>query len=128
MAAELGVVVDLAVEGEDEAAVGRHHRLVARGRQVDDRQPSVTKTNTGIGVDPNAAIIGSAVGDRLDQPSYSGFVDPRFADQPSYAAHGGFNTSIGYLARRAPLFDAMDAGKQRKGILIKIERNLGAAV
>jgi hypothetical protein len=37
-----GPVVDLAIVGNDEAAVARGHRLMAGGRQVDNRKPPVT--------------------------------------------------------------------------------------
>ncbi len=49
-AAELGgqlaVVVDLAVVGDDEAAAGRRHRLVAGGREVEDGQPAVAEADS----------------------------------------------------------------------------------
>ena len=42
--AQLAVVVNLPVEGDAEAAVGREHRLVPRAARVDDRQPPVPQT------------------------------------------------------------------------------------
>ncbi len=64
LGAKLGVIVDFAVERQHEAAVGRQHRLVSRGRQVDDRQPAVAKADSRLGVDPQTRVIGAAMRDR----------------------------------------------------------------
>ena len=47
--AHLGVVVDLAVVDELEAAVLVGDRLVSRMRQVDDREPARAETDAGVG-------------------------------------------------------------------------------
>src|SRR6185312_10643876 len=49
---EVAIVVDFAVEGDDEAAVRRHHRLVARGADIDDREAAMTEGDAGIGIAP----------------------------------------------------------------------------
>ena len=59
--AEIAVVVDLAVEGDDAAAVGRSHRLVAGRRQVDDGQPAEAERDAGRRVDAVAGVVGAAV-------------------------------------------------------------------
>src|SRR5689334_14568310 len=41
--AQLAIVVDFAVEGENEAAVGREHRLVAGGRRIDDGEAAMAQ-------------------------------------------------------------------------------------
>src|SRR5687767_5445373 len=59
--AEVEVVVDLAVKGEDVPARVRKHWLMAGWRQVQDRQPAVPKADTCSLVDPDPGIVGSAM-------------------------------------------------------------------
>lgn len=63
--AQLPEVVDLAVEGHPVAARRVRHRLVARGREVDDREPPVAERRpraAGVRVgDVDALVVGSAV-------------------------------------------------------------------
>ena len=59
------VVVDLAVEGQHPASVGRDHRLVAFRAQVQDRQAPVRQHHPGGRIGPGAAVIGAAMGDGL---------------------------------------------------------------
>jgi len=47
------VVVHLAVEGDDEAAAGRHHRLMPSGREVQNRQPTVPQRQAGNWLHPH---------------------------------------------------------------------------
>jgi hypothetical protein len=49
LAAQLAVVVDLAVEGDDELAVGTHHGLCAALAEVDDGQAAVAQGDAAIG-------------------------------------------------------------------------------
>ena len=58
------IVVDLAVVGEDRA-VRRHHRLVARGRQIDDGEPAMGESDTPRAIQPVPLTIWSAVRDEL---------------------------------------------------------------
>src|SRR4051794_5445127 len=66
--AQLAMIVDLPVVGNHPAAVRRSHRLMPLGRQVDDCQPPVRKPYAGVGVDPGAAIVRTAMGEPIDQP------------------------------------------------------------
>jgi hypothetical protein len=59
--AEAGVVVDLAVEDHHEAAAGREHRLVALGRQVEDRQAPESEAHAQGAVRPRPFVVGAAV-------------------------------------------------------------------
>ena len=60
-AAQLAEIVDLAVENDHETSVGGKHRLMAGGREVDDRQPLVRKSDSSLAVDPVALIVGPAM-------------------------------------------------------------------
>src|ERR1041384_3997146 len=42
---QLAIVVDLAVENDDESIVMREHRLVTGAARVDDRKPAMTEGN-----------------------------------------------------------------------------------
>ena len=68
--AQLAVVVNLAVEGDREAPVGRRHRLVPRAARVDNRQPPVRQTRpppcfVNRRRTPHALVVVPAVLDRL---------------------------------------------------------------
>jgi len=63
LAAQLHVVVDLAVEGEQVATVGVRQRLVA-GRDVDDGQPLVGEHHVLVD-DPGAGLVRTTVVQRL---------------------------------------------------------------
>ncbi len=73
-------IVDFAVVRKDELTVGRHHRLVAERRQVDDRQPAVAKGDPEVRVQPYAGVIGAAmrqdIGHRLNGISQGRTVVP----------------------------------------------------
>src|SRR4051794_19789860 len=51
-------VVEFAVVGDDEAAIGRRHRLMTGLRQVDDGEPTVAKAYAGGGVKPMSVSVG----------------------------------------------------------------------
>ena len=57
--AQLGEVVDFAVENDDIAAVRTLHRLMPQVRKVDDGQP--VEAERGPVVAPYAAVIGAAM-------------------------------------------------------------------
>src|SRR5437588_12751232 len=59
--AQLLEIVNLAVEDDDDVAVFVGHRLMAQGREVDDRQPAVAETDRSIGI--AAFAIGTTVRD-----------------------------------------------------------------
>jgi hypothetical protein len=89
------VIVDLAVEGNHHAPVGRHHRLGA-ALQIDDRQAPMPEAHARPG--PHAAPVGAAmgkhVGHRLDPLGIDGLGHVDVEDSGD-AAHGLF------AARRA---------------------------
>ena len=62
--AQIAIVVDLAVEHERVALRGGDHRLMAVGGQIDDRKPAMTEPDAGGSIEPGAAIVGSAMGER----------------------------------------------------------------
>ena len=66
LAADVAVVVDFAVEGDDEAPVGRMHRLRAAGTEIDDGEPALTQRHAALGLDPDVAGVGTAMPHRLD--------------------------------------------------------------
>ncbi|MGY4296813.1 hypothetical protein ACVWXN_004908 [Bradyrhizobium sp. i1.4.4] len=55
------VVVDLAVERNDEAAVARKHWLPARIGEIDDGQPAMPERNAGVTIAPEPVRIRTAV-------------------------------------------------------------------
>ncbi len=61
--AQLGVVVEFAVEHDADLAVLVPHRLVTGG-QIDDREPAMTEEHTPDLVDMKAVAIGSAMRQR----------------------------------------------------------------
>ena len=65
LAADVAVIVDLAVEGDDVAPVGRMHRLRAAGTEIDDREPALRQHRAAFGLDPDPAAVGTAVAQRL---------------------------------------------------------------
>ena len=92
IAPEVGVVVDFAVEYEHEPLVGRDHGLVAQLGEIEDREPAVSQGDAGLGIDPRAPIIGSAMGERVGHRGDAGadFVREKRGriEEASDAAHG----------------------------------------
>src|SRR5688572_50496 len=80
--AELAVAIDFAVEDDPALAVGREHRLIRAGPQVDDRQP--TETDVHGATHAEVAGVGPAMGDRGE----SGGVVPARISSANEAAHG----------------------------------------
>src|SRR5690348_13403787 len=69
--AQFAVIVDFAVEGENETAVRREHRLVTGRSGIDDRKASMAQTGTAAGVvdrlgNPNAFVVTAAMLDRFE--------------------------------------------------------------
>jgi hypothetical protein len=62
LAAQFAVVVDLAVEGDDELAVGTVHGLRAALGEVDDGQAAVAEGDSSIIGEPFAMAVGPAGG------------------------------------------------------------------
>ena len=65
LAADVAVVVDLAVEGDDVAAVGGMHRLRAAGAEIDDGEPALAQRHAALGLDPDAAAVRPAMAQRV---------------------------------------------------------------
>ena len=62
---QVEVIVDLAVVNDDEAATVGRHRLMAGRREVEDRQPPVSESDSTGFVEPDVAIVGTAMPQRL---------------------------------------------------------------
>ena len=58
------MVVDFAVEDDDEAAVGRDHRLMADRREIENGETPEAQGETGLLIDPRAAVIRTAMPQR----------------------------------------------------------------
>ena len=89
---QLAVIVDLAVEGDGERAVGAVHRLRAALGQIDDREPPVGEADPPVGREPVAAAVGPArrhagVHARELTPVDSGR-DVEISEYAGYSAHG----------------------------------------
>src|SRR5262249_59195910 len=61
LSAHLSVIEHLAVENEGVSPTGRSHRLMALGRQVDDREPTKSQRDPAIGIPPHPATIPTAI-------------------------------------------------------------------
>src|SRR5687768_11628952 len=86
LAPQLDVVVDLAVEDHCEATVGTPHRLVACGRQIEDREPAKAEADRACGVD--ALRIGPAVSERERHAPHDAWVSRAVQCENAYdAAH-----------------------------------------
>ena len=59
------MIVDLAPEHETVPALGRDHGLVAVGRQIDDREPSVSQRQPACGIRPDARAVRAAMAQRI---------------------------------------------------------------
>jgi hypothetical protein len=64
VAAQVEVVVDLAVVGDDVAAGRRRHRLLAERRQVEDGEPPVPQRDPRGAVHVDRGVVGAAVLER----------------------------------------------------------------
>jgi hypothetical protein len=71
--AEVEVVVDLAVEGEDVATGGAGHWLVAGSGEIEDREAAMGEGEASGGLAPVAGIIGTAVGEGRGHGPGAGF-------------------------------------------------------
>ena len=66
--AQFGEIVDFAVIGYGEPAVGARHRLRGPARQIEDRQAPVPQRAAAVGAPPGAAAVGPASTHRLACP------------------------------------------------------------
>jgi hypothetical protein len=65
LGAQLDMVADLAVVRDDVAPVGRAHWLMTGWRQVDDRQPTMSESDAGLGVNPDPLAIRAAMSEAV---------------------------------------------------------------
>src|SRR6185369_6700603 len=68
---KLAIIVNLAIEREDVAAIMRDHWLMPAGRRINNRQPPVTQARTPPGRinrlrNPNTLIVTPAMLDRVE--------------------------------------------------------------
>ena len=93
LAAQFAVVVDLAVEGDDELAVGAVHRLRAALGEVDDGQAAVAQGDSSVIGEPFALAVGAAGGHVVADGAQFGPVRRGGGGvegvEAGYAAHGG---------------------------------------
>src|SRR5438105_10508521 len=85
---QLREVVNLAVVGDPQPSVVRRHRLVASGREVHDREPSVRETHVSGGMQP--FVIGPAMRDQDVHPTKDRTIHGLAAqeiDASDYSAH-----------------------------------------
>ncbi len=85
--AQFRVIVNFAVERQHIAAIGGVHRLMASGRQIDDRQAAVPETDPGVGIEPDPVVVRPAVRKRADHAGDGLLVGPCAADNSRYPAH-----------------------------------------
>src|SRR5262249_23320563 len=65
LAAQFVEIIDCAVVRDDQLSIRRDHRLMAGCREVDDRESAVGEGNAGLGIAPEAMIVGTAIGDAV---------------------------------------------------------------
>src|SRR5258706_12357486 len=84
---QLAIVVDLAVVGDDDAAVLVEQRLLA-AREIDDRQPAMAEPDSGRAVE--TGTVGTAMVERVVHPLEERTIDRspaariEDADQPAH--------------------------------------------
>src|SRR5207244_7908890 len=124
LAANVTVVIDLAVEGDDIAAVAGMHGLRAAGAQVDDREPALTDHHAAFCIDPDRTGIGSAMPHGFDH----GLADRSQCvgrscrapiDHPGYAAHP-VNPALSRLEHVV----ASDSASVQDGDTLRFDNNL----
>jgi hypothetical protein len=74
LAAQLGVVVDLAVEADHQRAVRRVHRLGARRAEIEDGEAPVAEADPPVVADPHARTVGAALDHGVAHPQQFGAV------------------------------------------------------
>src|SRR5262249_16295410 len=82
-------IVDLAIEDENVAGIGMHHRLAAIIAEIDDAEPVVTKCERFACFDMHAMIIRSAIAQALAhcRKQSRGVASAIAAEPAEYAAH-----------------------------------------
>src|SRR3981081_3260142 len=57
-------IIDLAVERHDQAFVGRQHRLMTGGGEINDRKATMAESDAAVAVEPDALAIRPAMSER----------------------------------------------------------------
>jgi hypothetical protein len=63
--ADVAIIVDLAVEGDDVTTIGRVHGLGTARAQIDDRESALAEHDPDLGLDPSGTGIRTAMPLRL---------------------------------------------------------------
>ena len=66
LAADVAVIVDFTIEGDDESLIGRMHRLRAAGAEIDDGKSPLAQRHAAFGLDPDFTGVRPAMPHRLD--------------------------------------------------------------
>ena len=102
LAADVAVIVDFAIERDDEAPVGRMHGLRAAGTEIDDGEPTLAQCHAAFGLDPDFAGVRSAMPHRLDHGLRDGAQGvSRRRRAPIHHAGNAAHPSLQDIARRA---------------------------
>ena len=64
----LVLIVNLSVEHEDPTPIPRHHRLVAFGREIEHREPSVSEDDARGRILPETRVVRASVSYGLRHP------------------------------------------------------------
>ena len=94
-APDFKMIVNLAIEGNDEAARGRDHRLMSGRAEVEDGQAPVNQPCARFAVEPGAPIVGPAMGDSIAHAPKDTFEAIRRKTNANYT--GEFRTSLNVL-------------------------------
>ena len=100
------MVVDLAVERDDEATALGKHRLPPSIREIDDREPAMSERDAGVTIEPKAFGIGPAMaqtgGHLANRSQIAGSRRPRMLKYARNATHAsGSNAGAGRPSARA---------------------------
>ena len=100
------MVVDLAVERDDEATALGKHRLPPSIREINDREPAMSERDAGVAIAPGAFGIRAPVaqkgGHLADRSQIAGSRRPRMLKYARNATHAsGSNAGAGRPSARA---------------------------
>ncbi|SRR6266545_2645297 len=87
LTAQLPEVIDLAIEGDAQRAGRIEHRLMAAGREINDRQPPVRKADGPVCRVPVPGIVGPAVPEAIAHADEVGRRPGTRRDDAKDAAH-----------------------------------------
>src|SRR5947207_15789702 len=85
--AQLGMVVDLTVEGDPDGAILITRRHVTRRGKIHDTQPTTSQPDAAVGTDPRAGIVGAAVSDGVAHRLQHGLIDAVASVENHFAAN-----------------------------------------